>query len=303
MATWRWLKLVILLALPLAAVASAGEEEAVAETNPQFTAMVVSVLPEYDQPAVLVTVQGELNPDVSLPTEVSLRLPRDATIERACSINPPDEPICQPYSTGPDGEYFALTYEVVTPSMYVEFHYGSVSEAGERSLDFTFWPSYPVESLHVFVTEPTGATDFTLIPSPADTVEEQGSRHHVYTFRDQPADKPVDIEMTYSRETNQPSMSLEAVAATADGDGGGLPQAVILSLALGGAAVFGFVLYLAFGRRFRTRLVAAGRQEADREVTKSRAGALFCRHCGHRLQQGFAFCPDCGRDVHLPLKE
>src|SRR3989304_1741634 len=42
-----------------------------AESGPTFTEMVVTVLPEYDQPRGLVVLQGELPPDTPPPVAVS----------------------------------------------------------------------------------------------------------------------------------------------------------------------------------------------------------------------------------------
>ncbi len=150
---WSWLtRLAILgLAVALAVMAGIGHWRAGAESSPQFTNMAVSVMPEYDQPSVLVSYRGDLSPDVSLPLQIRLRLPGDAEVAQVCSITQPDEEhICQEYSTDPDGEYLAISWEATTPIMYVEFYYGSFSGAGQRSLDFNFWPPYPVDNLDLF---------------------------------------------------------------------------------------------------------------------------------------------------------
>jgi len=288
------------LAATLVAVAGIGHGLARAESSPQFTNMAVSVMPEYDQPSVLVSYRGELNADVSLPLEARLRLPADATIEHVCSIKQPgEEHICQPYSADPDGQYLAVTWEAVTPIMYVEFYYGSVSGAGQRSLDFNFWSPYPVQQLDLFVLEPGGAEDFTLTPAPADTVEEGGFRHHSYAHQDVSVDEPVSIQMTYTRPTDQPSVP-PRMAAAAD-DSGGIPQGVILALGLAGAVVLGFVLYRAFARRFR--LVVASRQAPGGEDPAAQEGTFFCRQCGGTVRQEFDFCPGCGREVRGPPEE
>lgn len=301
---WRWLRRLALLSLALVLVAAAGVRQgrAAAATSPQLTSMAVSVMPEYDQPRVLVSYRGEFDADVALPLEARLRLPADASIEHICSIRPPNEEhICQPYSADPDGQYLSVTWEAVTPIMYVEFYYGSVSGAGQRSLDFTFWAPYRVQILDLFVQEPMEATEFTLSPAPDDTVEEQGFRHHSYTFQDVSVDEPVSIEMVYTRQTSQPSVPPRAAAA-AD-DSGGIPQGVLLSLGLAGAAVLAFVLYSVFARRFRIRLVAYSGQAPRDEGTAARTGTFFCRQCGGSVQQGYAFCPACGQETKGPPRK
>ncbi len=300
----RWLSRLALLTLAatLVFMAGMGHRRASAEGSPQFAGMAVSVMPEYDQPRVLVSYRGELNADVSLPLPVRLRLPADATIEHVCSIKQPgEEHICQPYATDPDGQYLAVTWETVTPTIYTEFYYSSVSGAGQRSLDFNFWPPYPVKILDLFVLEPTDATDFSLSPAPTDSVEEQGFRHHSYSFQDVSADEPISIQITYTRPTGQPSAQ-PRTAAAAD-DGGGIPQSVTLTLGLAGAAVLAFVLYRVFVRRFGIRVVALSRQAPGEDDAAGGPGTFFCHHCGGRVRPEFAFCPSCGQEVRPPPKE
>ncbi|KKL52910.1 hypothetical protein LCGC14_2280750, partial [marine sediment metagenome] len=175
----------IVLAVALVAAALIGQARAAAESTPQLINVSLSVMPEYDQRSVLVSYRADLSPDVSLPLQTRLRLPADAEIAQVCSIikRPEEEHLCQPYTVEPDGPYLALTWETITPTMYVEFYYGSISGVGQRSLDFTFIPPYPVQNLDLLVLEPMDATDFTLSPEPADIVEEQGFRHHTYSFQ------------------------------------------------------------------------------------------------------------------------
>jgi hypothetical protein len=300
---WRWPRRLALLALAATLVAAGiGHRPASAESSPQFTNVAISVMPEYDQPRVLVSYRGELNADVSLPLQVRLRLPADATIEHICSIKQPgEEHICQPYTADPDGQYLAVSWEAITPIMYVEFYYGSVSGAGQRSLDFDFWPPYPVQNLDMFVLEPAAVTDFTLSPAPADTVEEEGLRHHSYSLQGVSVEEPVTIEMVYTRDTDEPSVP-PRMAAAAD-DNGGIPQSLILALGLAGAVVLAFVLYSAFGRRFRARLVLVSRQSPSDEGAAAQEDTFFCRQCGGKVRQGFAFCPTCGQEVRGPPKE
>lgn len=290
------------LAGALAVVAGIGYQGARAEGSPQLTNMAVSVMPEYDQPRVLVSYRGELNADVSLPREMRLRLPTDASIEHICSIKQPgEEHICQKYSADPDGQYLAVTWEAVTPTMYVEFYYGSVSGAGERSLDFDFWPPYEVKNLDLFVLEPMDATNFSLLPAPADSVEEEGFRHHSYSFQDLPVDEPVSVEMTYARPTDQPSAPPRS--ATIAEDSGGISQTVIVALGLAIAGVLAVVLYNIFARRFRIRFMPVwGRAPGDGEAP-SQESTIFCRQCGAAIQRGFEFCPACGQGVRAPPKE
>src|SRR4030042_1101938 len=107
-ANWCGTKAVRVLGVALVLMAAIGipPGQAGSESNPRITRLAVSVMPEYDQPRVLVSYHGELNADVPLPLEVSLRIPADADIKQACSIRTAtEEHVCRDYSTKPDGQY------------------------------------------------------------------------------------------------------------------------------------------------------------------------------------------------------
>ncbi|MDP2950493.1 MAG: hypothetical protein Q8P22_13280, partial [Chloroflexota bacterium] len=242
----RWLQVsaLVVLAVALATSVSAGQARAAPSTTPQIKTMAVSVIPEYDQPRVLVSFQGEI--DGTLPMELSIRLPADAEISHACSLTQPDNGhVCESYTIDPDGESSLLKYQIVSPVFYVEYYYGSVSGAGQRNLDFTFWPPYPVESLQLWVHEPARASDFALSPGPGEVVEDKGSRQHGYTYTNVTPEQPLSLQMTYAKSDAQPSVSPSAAGAASAGDSGRM--ALVLSLV--GVAAVAVVAYAVVSRR------------------------------------------------------
>ena len=301
---WSWLTRLALLGLlaALAVMAGIGQWRAGAESTPQFTNLSVSVMPEYDQPRVLVSYRGDLNADTAFPLPMRLLLPADSSIESVCSIKQPgDEHVCQPYSADPDGEYLAVSWEAITPTMYVELYYGSISGTGQRSLDFNFWPPYPIDNLDLFVLEPVDATDFSLSPTPDDVVEEEGIRHHLYSFQNPSIDEPVSIQMSYARPTDQPPAPPRST--TAADDSSSIPQSMVLILGLAGVAVLAFVLYIAFARRFRIRLIAVSSRAPGGDEAAAQEDMFFCRQCGGKASRQFAFCPVCGQEMRPPPDE
>jgi len=295
----RWLQVsaLVVLAVALATSVSAGQARAAPSTAPQIKTMAVSVIPEYDQPRVLVSFQGEIDGiDEALPTELSIRLPADAEISHACSLTQPDNGhVCQPYTIEPDGDFSLLKYQIVSPIFYVEYYYGSVSGAGQRNLDFTFWPPYPVESLQLWVHEPARASDFALSPGPGEVVEDQGSRQHGYTYTNVTPEQPLSLQMTYAKPDAQPSVSPSAAGAASAEDSGRM--ALVLSLV--GVGVVAVVAYAVISRRRRLGTVVTPPDRSGGEE----AVPLFCRHCGVRLGGRFRFCPQCGGEVRLPSQE
>ncbi|MBI2913829.1 MAG: zinc ribbon domain-containing protein [Chloroflexi bacterium] len=298
--------LLLLIGLALSAAAWLGQSSTTAESQPQLVNMAISVMPEYDQPSVFVSYRGELNQDVATPFDVRIRVPADATIDHACSLKPDNEHICHPFTLEPDGKYAALAYQAATSIIYVEYHYGSVAGAGQRDLGFSFWPPYPTQSLDLFVQEPTQATDFALDPAPAEIMGDQEFRHYSYNFQGLSPDSPVDIKISYSRPTDEPSVlpdqepSSQAAAQEASS---GVPQSLVLVLALAGAVVLGAVLYLAVSRRLRLRPASLTGQATPQRTPVADPQSFFCRHCGHPVRRDATFCTGCGQAVRLPAGE
>jgi len=280
-----------------------------AEGGPTFTEMVVTVLPEYDQPRVLVVLRGELPADTPLPAQVSLRLPADATVTYACSLKPPnDDRICEQPTSAPDGDYQAVTYDLTTPVMYVEYYYGTFAGAGKRSTDFSFWPPYPSKSLQLAIPAPSDATDFNVSPAATRTANEQGAKHYIYDFENVPSDKPINVQLTYARPTDKPwappAQQEAATTAAGPNDDGGVPSDAILFLALAAALTVALVGYNTVGRRIRFNmgLVGSPRHE-DADGGLSPTAPTYCSHCGVPVRQGAAFCFDCGRPFRLAPRD
>ena len=278
---------------------------AMVQAGPTFTEMVVTVLPEYDQPRVLVVLRGELPADTPLPARVRLRLPNDATVTYACSLKPPnDDRICQQPTSEPDGDYQAVTYDLTTQVMYVEYYYGTFSGAGQRSTDFSFWPPYPSKSLQLAIPAPSDATDFNVSPAATRTANEQGAKHYIYDFQDVPSDKPINVQLTYSRPTDEPwappQQQEAATTAVGPNDDGGVPGDAILFLALAAALTVALIGYNTVGRRIRFNmgLVETPRHE-DADGDRRPAAPAYCPHCGVPVRQGAAFCFGCGRPFRL----
>ena len=291
------------LALP--AAADEGREPDPVGNTPQFTAMSVAVVPEFDRPSVLVTYQGELTPGVTLPLKMQIHLPADAEAPYACSLGPTDEeqPKCVQATTKTEGDGLLASFEVTTLRLYLEYYYGTIVGTGQRDLNFTFQLPYPVEQLDIFMQQPQDATDFKLEPTATKSFSEQGFQHYIYSYADVAASKPVAIRMTYARPTDEPQSDPNEAAAAETAPGqeaeeGGVSLATVGILAVVGLGVLGVVLYRPVTRRLRQPAIAGAAQE----LGGATSAAGFCRHCGQRFRQGATFCAMCGQQARLPLE-
>ena len=59
-----------------------------AQEAPRFETLTIDLWPEYDRPSMLVIYKGELSPAVSLPAEVTLRMPVEAGAPAVVAVGP-----------------------------------------------------------------------------------------------------------------------------------------------------------------------------------------------------------------------
>ena len=276
-----------------------------AEGPPQFDELIVTVLPEYDQPRVLVIIRGELPTDTAMPLTVQVKVPGDANITNTCSTNvATDEQVCTQATSQFDGEYKVVTYDLSNPVMYAEYYYGTFSGSGARSADLEFWPPFPAANLEIAVPAPTDATDFNASPAPTKTVEDKGAKHYIFNFQNVATDAPVAVALSYSRPTDEPwapprQPQQESGSSSVDpNDDGGLPQDAILFLALAAALAVAFIGYNAVGRRVRFDM---GLTEGSRPETaggpSGRQPVTYCRSCGEPSRRPAGYCAACGREL------
>ncbi len=270
-----------------------------AEGGPQFDELVVTVLPEYDQPRVLVIMRGELPSDTPMPLKAQVRVPADAKVTNTCSVKVANqEQVCTQATSQPDGDYKIVSYDLSTPVLYVEYYYGSFSGAGPRTADLKFWPPFTAASLEIAVPAPTDATDFSSSPAPTRTANDNGAKHYIFDFPNVGPDAAVNVALSYSRPTDKPwaPPKISSTSAPADpNDDGGLPQDAILFLALAAALSVAFIGYNVLGRRVGFNIGLAGASEATN--VGDRPHAMFCPNCGTSSRRATGYCSACGREL------
>jgi hypothetical protein len=140
-----------------------------AQDDLRIQQMRVQVMPEFDDPRVLVIVQGRLNAaESTFPRPVTFLLPADAQINQMASMDVTTgqtNPLA--YETLPypaDPRWTAVTYTLDNAHFFYEFYYDPLQ--GETDKQFTYAQAtpLPIDDLLVELQEPRTAVDFTLEP-------------------------------------------------------------------------------------------------------------------------------------------
>jgi hypothetical protein len=252
----------------------------------------IEIWPEYDRPAALVILKGELAGDVGLPAAVSLRIPASS-----------GGPAAVAYATAKKGQLFNLTHDrsdaadfitlrftVPLRFFHVEFYDRFATGTSERSYRYVWPGDVPVSSLGIVVQEPAGASNISIQPELNDrSTGSEGLQYRSAQLGPVKQGTPLSIEIRYTKTDprtsadilalNSPAPDPEATPAT------GQRNSFRLFLALGAAALLGagsgLVYFFWWRRRPRPRVGSTG-------------GKGFCAKCGKAVASGDRYCSKCG---------
>ena len=284
------LNLAVMLMPAVAAVAAPPGGAAKGDTP--LESMQIEIWPEYDRPAALVILRGELAGDVGLPAAVSLRIPASsggpAAVAYATAKKGPLLNLKHDRSDAAD--FITLRFTVPARFFHLEFYDRLATGTGERTYKY-LWPGdLSVSWLEVVVQEPAGASNISLKPALVEsTAGTDGMRYRSAQLGPVKQGKSLPIEIRYAKtdprtsaeilKLNAPAPIPQASTPPAKGDSSSLvlaSSAAALVVAVSCAAYF-------FWRRRRPRAPAG-----------FTANGRFCSQCGKQVAAGDRFCAKCG---------
>ena len=132
-----------------------------------LSSLEVDLWPEYDRPNVLVIYHATIPPEISLPVEVTFRIPADAGNPNAVAMRQLDESlISTPFDRQVNGEWGLITFTATSPKIQLEYYDPSLEKEGEqRHFEYTWSGDYAVQNLTIQAQQPVGAEDVRFSPS------------------------------------------------------------------------------------------------------------------------------------------
>jgi hypothetical protein len=259
---------------------------------PRLETLQIEIWPEYDRPAALVILKGELAGDVALPAALALRIPAPSggpsAVAYAATKTGPLFNL--PYDRSAAAGFIMLRFAVPERFFHVEFYDPLATGTPQRSYQY-LWPGdLPVGALYVIVQEPAAAADISVRPELGEpSTATDGLRYRAAQLGPVEPGTSRSIEIRYAKsdprtsveilKAGAPLTSAAAVTSTEERD------AFRLFLASGAIALLavgaGLVYFLWWRRRPRASVVDA-------------PGGNTCAKCGHALAAGDRFCPKCG---------
>ncbi len=184
--------------------------------------MKVSVMPEYDDPGVLVVYDGRFAEASGYPIRTSFFVPRGSVISDACSLSHEGQHFCQLYKTSNRGSYDEVSLVLPYPNFYLSFHTPRIeAQGGAKNVDYRLRLNNAVRSLEVDVQQPLRSADFRIQP-PAGAVklaaEEAGSLiqgfvHEAFRIEALAPQQEVAFQIQYSKADPLPSVDIKYTTA------------------------------------------------------------------------------------------
>lgn len=297
--------------------------------------MTVSVMPEYDEPRVLVMYDGAFADTATFPKIVKFRVPKGAEISQVCARPPSGEHNCQLYETTSEGDYTTISYTLPIPTWSIEYYYNPLQGAPDKSMIYDFSTVYPIEKLTVHAQQPLKATNFEVKPAPASVAtDNEGFKVSQYSYDNVAKDQKISLDIKYTKTDSSPSVKKQTTQQGGAVSSGGSTNSSIYFMIMGlaGGVILLFAGVWIYNNRQKGPVTrpamaraasgdksrpggrpagntlrvpvrassATGRAEvgnARAEAGSDRAKAAFCSNCGSPLEPDDKFCGVCGTKV------
>jgi zinc-ribbon domain len=297
--------IVLLAALVLLAPIAAHAQAALTLPSAE-----VDLWPEYDHPDMLVIYHFTLPSSVSLPYDMTARIPAVIGDPSAVAARQPDGSLFNiPFTRQVNGDWALVTFRATTLEIQIEYYDPGLQKNGTDRHFVYNWPGdYAVNSLVVQVQQPVDTTDMQISPSLGGGQTGKDSLTY-YTAEEgaMTVGQSFTITIDYKKSTDRLSAPTVQVQSSAPLSSTApisrFTWTSLLPLVLG---ILGVLLIVGGGtwywwsgreksastpRRMRSKPLAA---ETNAAKADSDGGFIYCHNCGKRANPGDRFCRTCG---------
>jgi hypothetical protein len=293
----RWF--VLLFALVITVLPLSAHAQSVIK----FSTLQVELQPEYDQPSMLVIYDFQLTKGISLPVDVTFRIPKDGNLVAVASLSNGQYLNANFKPLTSDNGWQIIKVNVQTAVTYHVEYYEPISRNGkERQFDYTWVGDYPIDDFSLTVWPPIDTTQFAADPPLNSILNADGTISWKKDFGALPANQQFNLKINYDRASDTLTKpSSQSGVQPSQPIGVNTPGSFMstfsnaLPYLLGGLGLLliggGVVYFWQTGRGGKNKSrkrhsVHAVETEGDSEV--------YCHQCGTRAHKGDRFCRVCG---------
>ena len=273
----------------------------------------VDLWPEYDRPDVLVIYKAKLPENVSLPVDVTFKIPAVSGEPYAVAVRQMDGALLNAtYTRQIDGDWALITITATMPDIQLEYYDPQIEKDGNKRTYRYVWPGdYSVDLMRIVIQQPIGASQMSVEPNLGSFTQIPGDPMQYYLMEvgSPKAGEQVSVEVQYSKDTDRLSVENLQVQPSGPINGNdGTGQSNLLSYLpwlFGGLGI----LLLAGGLFWYWRMNKSEKQPATKKRSRRSKGTIkspeqisaengnkgvFCHQCGRRAASGDRFCRSCG---------
>lgn len=279
----------------------------------RLSAVEVDLWPEYDQPEMLVIYRITLSPSVSLPADLTFKIPvsagePSAVAGKDVTANGEEGLFTIPYEYQANGEWALVTLTASMPEIQLEYYDpGLVTDGAERRFSYRWPGDYAVDSLMVQVQQPLNATDMHISPASDEGIPRpDGLVYYNKQVGSLPAGQTFDLKIDYQKETDSlsaPNLSVQPSVPMPDMTTTPSNVMSVLPWVLGGVGLLlivgGGVWYWQSGREKESPQPRRRRRSTLHVENTPTGNHLYCHQCGKRAASGDRFCRTCGTRLRV----
>jgi hypothetical protein len=260
---------------------------------------IVQLWPEYDQPDMLVILNYQLAPSVSLPAELTFQLPGNVDEPYVVAVGPTAQSVSDQnidFTYQKSGQFLEVTVTADQPAIQIEYYDSELTIQGENR-SFTYrWPGeYATDALTVSLRVPVDTTEVITDPQMNDISPVGGGQSLLeWSTSDLETGEQVPLSISYIKTSDRLSISGPLETGVVDENTQGrVSLSNYLPYILGG---LGVLLIVGGGIYFWQ--TSQGKPKARRRrrsrVREDESENIYCHQCGKRAQSGDRFCRTCG---------
>lgn len=180
--------------------------------------MKVALMPEYDDPSMLVIYDGRFAQAPGYPLKTSFLIPKGAVISDACSLSHEGQHFCQLYQIKSRGEHDEVSLTLPYPNFYLAFHTAErAGAAPQKAVDYVIKANHAIQTLEIDIQEPLKSSAFSVTaPKDARPPQDQpgsslirGFQHQFYRMENVAYAQEARFQLRYEKSDPGPSVDLK----------------------------------------------------------------------------------------------
>jgi hypothetical protein len=294
----KWLIIILLLGL-LIAPSIAG-----AQGDTKLKSIHIELWSEYDQPSMLVIHEFVVDSSTTLPTQVTLRFPKNSNLNAVAYLDNNNKLIDADY-TGPEqqGDWQTVSIKVTSFDPYrIEYYEPLTRNGNQRSFSFRWFGDYTVDSFTVTMQLPADSTNLVADPPFTSTSTSQDGLYLIGTVARNglKMGEAQVFKLQYERQSEAVTRPVNSAniqpSKPINSNTEGRVSVGNLPWIIGGfgLALIGMALYFYWRSTQTMEQKSRRRRHSPHNEEASSEEQVYCHECGTRARANDRFCRTCG---------